>query len=169
MRVVLDTNIIVSALLAPAGKPAAIIRIWLDGKLTLLTCAAHLDELRSTLEKPRVSERIKPHKAGRLVNQVKEARRGRRPPAARGTLSRSHGRFSAGFVRRRQSRLPRDRRQERPAGPRPPQSHADRFRARIRRVVHLNPRRLFSMSTEIAYTFVANGFGFYSSTTRYRF
>ena len=32
MRVVLDINIIVSALLAPAGKPAAIIRIWLDGK-----------------------------------------------------------------------------------------------------------------------------------------
>ena len=52
MRVVLDINIIVSALLAPAGKPAAIIRIWLDGKFTLLTCAAHVDELRSTLQKP---------------------------------------------------------------------------------------------------------------------
>ena len=72
MHVVLDTNIIVSALLAPAGKPAAIITIWLDGKFTLLTCAAHLDELRSTLQKPRVSERIKPHKAGRLVNQVRK-------------------------------------------------------------------------------------------------
>jgi uncharacterized protein len=72
MRVVLDTNIIISALLAPAGKPAAIVRIWLDGKFTLLTCAAHLDELRSTLEKPRVAERVKPHKAGRLVNQVKK-------------------------------------------------------------------------------------------------
>ena len=72
MRAVIDTNIIVSALLAPAGKPAAIIRLWLDGKFTLLTCAAHLDELRSTLEKPRVSERIKPHKAGRLVNQVRK-------------------------------------------------------------------------------------------------
>jgi hypothetical protein len=72
MRVVLDTNIIVSALLAPAGKPAAIIRIWLDGKFTLMTCAAHVDELRSTLQKPRVSERIKPHTAGRLVNQVRK-------------------------------------------------------------------------------------------------
>ena len=72
MRVVLDTNIMVSALLAPAGKPAAIVRIWLDGKFTLLSCAAHLDELRSTLEKPRVAELIKPHKAGRLVNQVKK-------------------------------------------------------------------------------------------------
>ncbi len=72
MRVVLDTNIIVSALIAPAGKPAAIIDAWLDGKFTLLSCAAHIDELRSTLLKPRVAELIKPHKAGRLVNQVKK-------------------------------------------------------------------------------------------------
>ena len=71
MRVVLDTNIVVSALLAPAGKPAAIIRLWLDGKFTLLTCAAQVDELRSTLQKPRIAERIKPHQAGRLVNQIR--------------------------------------------------------------------------------------------------
>jgi uncharacterized protein len=64
MRVVLDTNILVSALIAPAGKPAAIINAWLAGKFLLLTCATQLDELRSTLEKPRVAELIKPHKAG---------------------------------------------------------------------------------------------------------
>jgi len=72
MRVVLDTNIIVSALIAPQGKPAAIIRVWLDRKFTLLTCAAQVDELCSTLQKPRVAELVKPHKAGRLVNQVKK-------------------------------------------------------------------------------------------------
>ncbi|HWZ44622.1 MAG TPA: putative toxin-antitoxin system toxin component, PIN family [Candidatus Saccharimonadales bacterium] len=71
MRVVLDTNIIVSALIAPAGKPAAIINAWLDGRFTLLICAAQLDELRSTLQKPRVATLLKPHKAGRLVNQIK--------------------------------------------------------------------------------------------------
>jgi hypothetical protein len=72
MRVVLDTNILVSALIAPAGKPAAIYDAWEDGKFTLLTCAAQLDELGSTLHKPRVGELIKPYKAGRLVNQVKK-------------------------------------------------------------------------------------------------
>src|ERR1044071_6075003 len=70
MRVVLDTNIIVSALIVPVGEPAAIVRMWMDGKFTL-TCATQVDELRSTLQKPRVSERIKPHKAGWLVNQIK--------------------------------------------------------------------------------------------------
>jgi putative PIN family toxin of toxin-antitoxin system len=72
MRVVLDTNIIVSALIAPAGKPAAIIDAWLDGKFTLLTCTAHVDELRCTLQKPRVVELVKPYKAGRLINQVRK-------------------------------------------------------------------------------------------------
>ena len=72
MRVVLDTNILVSAVIAPAGKPAAIVRAWLDGKFTLLSCAAHVDELRATLQKPRVAELIKPHKAGRLVNQIRK-------------------------------------------------------------------------------------------------
>jgi len=71
MRVVLDTNILVSALISAAGHPAAIIDAWLDGKFTLLTCADHLDELRATLQKPRVAELVKPHKAGRLVNQIK--------------------------------------------------------------------------------------------------
>jgi len=37
MRVVLDTNIIVSALIATAGKPASIIDAWLEGRFTLLT------------------------------------------------------------------------------------------------------------------------------------
>ncbi|MCL4852001.1 MAG: putative toxin-antitoxin system toxin component, PIN family [Bryobacteraceae bacterium] len=60
-----------SALIAPGGKPAAVLDIWLDGKITLLTCVEHLDELRATLEKPRVAELIKPHKAGRLINQIK--------------------------------------------------------------------------------------------------
>ena len=71
MRVVLDTNILVSALIAPAGKPAAIYSAWVEGKFTLLTCAAHLDELLATLQKPRVAELVKPYKAGRLVNQIK--------------------------------------------------------------------------------------------------
>jgi len=60
MRVVLDTNILVSALLVQMGHPAAIYRAWQEGYFTLLTCAEHLDELRATLRKPAIAERIKP-------------------------------------------------------------------------------------------------------------
>lgn len=72
MRVVLDTNILVSALLAPKGHPAVIYRAWQEGRFTLLTCAEQLDELRATLRKPSVAERTKPYKAGRLVNEMKK-------------------------------------------------------------------------------------------------
>lgn len=72
MRVVLDTNILVSALMMESGSPATIYSAWQQGYFTLLTCAGHLDELRATLQKPRIAERIKPHKAGRLVNELKE-------------------------------------------------------------------------------------------------
>jgi uncharacterized protein len=72
MRVVIDINILVSALIVPTGQPAAVIRLWLDGKFALLTCATHVDELRATLHKPRIAELIKPYRAGRLINQIKK-------------------------------------------------------------------------------------------------
>jgi len=72
MRVVLDTNILISALMIQLGRPAAIYRAWQEGRFTLLTCAEHLDELRATLRKPAVAERIRPYKAGGLVNELKK-------------------------------------------------------------------------------------------------
>jgi putative PIN family toxin of toxin-antitoxin system len=72
MRVVLDANILVSALIAPAGNPVAIYNAWEQGKFTLLTCAEHIEELRATLQKPKVADLIQPYKAGRLVNQIKK-------------------------------------------------------------------------------------------------
>jgi putative PIN family toxin of toxin-antitoxin system len=72
MRVVLDINTLVSALLIQSGHPAAVLDAWLDGRFTLLTCAGHLDELRAILQKPRIAARIKPYTAGRLVNQVRD-------------------------------------------------------------------------------------------------
>jgi uncharacterized protein len=36
-----------------------------------VTCAEHLEELRATLQKPRIADLIKPYNAGRLVNQIK--------------------------------------------------------------------------------------------------
>ena len=72
MRVVLDTNILVSAIIVPAGNPAAIYNAWEQGIFTLLTCTEHLDEVRATLQKPRIANLIKPYKVGRLVNQIKK-------------------------------------------------------------------------------------------------
>ena len=72
MRAVLDTDVMVSTLLIQTGNPAAIYRVWREGQFTLLACAEHLDELRATLRKPAITERIKPYKAGILVDEVKK-------------------------------------------------------------------------------------------------
>ena len=71
MRVILDTNILVSALLVPSGVPGAIYRAWRDGGFTLLVSDPQIDELRRTLAKPALAARIRPHHAGRLVNNLR--------------------------------------------------------------------------------------------------
>ena len=71
MRVVLDTNILISALLVQGGPPGRIYRAWIEGGFTLLTCADQLTEMRNTLRKPALAARIRPHDAGRLMNDLK--------------------------------------------------------------------------------------------------
>ena len=71
MRVVLDTNILISALLIAFGDH--IVDAWLDRKFVLLTRPAHLEELRATLRKPRVSALIRPHRSGRMTNQIRRS------------------------------------------------------------------------------------------------
>ncbi len=68
----LDTNILVSALLVPSGAPGIIYQDWVDGAFTLLVSDAQLKELKRTLAKPKLAVRIRPHRAGRLVNTLKK-------------------------------------------------------------------------------------------------
>jgi predicted nucleic acid-binding protein len=56
----------------PNWKPNRRLSRLAGRQFTLLTCAEHLDELRATLRKPAVAERITPYKAGGLVNELKE-------------------------------------------------------------------------------------------------
>jgi putative PIN family toxin of toxin-antitoxin system len=72
MRVVLDTNILVSALMIRMGSPAGIYRRWEEGRFTLLTCAEQIEELKAILHEPRIERRILPYKAGRLINQLRK-------------------------------------------------------------------------------------------------
>jgi uncharacterized protein len=71
MRVILDTNILISALMVQTGPPGRIYRAWSEGAFTLLTCQQQLYELRQVLARPAIAERIRPHHAGRLVNKLK--------------------------------------------------------------------------------------------------
>jgi len=59
MIVVLDTNVIVSALLSPNGTPAEIIRYMEISKITIATSDPLLDELERVLKYPKVAKYIK--------------------------------------------------------------------------------------------------------------
>ena len=54
MIVVLDTNVLVSALLSPSGPPAAILRHWEAGEFDLFTSHPLVYELRPVLQYPPV-------------------------------------------------------------------------------------------------------------------
>lgn len=71
MRVILDTNVLVSALISPAGVPSRIYNAWKEDRFTLLTCSEQLEELRATLRKPKIARVVRPPEAGRLLNQVR--------------------------------------------------------------------------------------------------
>ena len=58
MLVVLDPNVLVSALLSATGAPAQLIRLWLQGEFELLVSPALLDELRRVIAYPKVAERM---------------------------------------------------------------------------------------------------------------
>ena len=72
MRVVVDTNVLVSALLAPASAPAALVELWRRGRLTLLTARMQLDELARVTRYPKLRARLTPALAGRLVNELRD-------------------------------------------------------------------------------------------------
>jgi putative PIN family toxin of toxin-antitoxin system len=71
MRVILDTNILVSAILSPGGNGDLALRQWIDGRFVLLTCSEQLAELKNTLRKPYIARYYRPHDAGRLINLLR--------------------------------------------------------------------------------------------------
>ena len=72
MRLVVDTNILVSALLVGTSLPAHLIVLWREGRFDLLTSAEQLDELMRVTRYPKIRERIAPALAGRLINELRD-------------------------------------------------------------------------------------------------
>jgi putative PIN family toxin of toxin-antitoxin system len=70
MRVIVDTNLHVSALLNPQSIPGRISQAWLIGRFKLLISFEQLAEFRATLTKPHLKARIKPHLVGRMIDNM---------------------------------------------------------------------------------------------------
>jgi putative PIN family toxin of toxin-antitoxin system len=57
-RVVLDTNVLVSGLVAKGGAPRQILDAWLEGQYTLVTSLYLVEELAHVLSYPRIAKRL---------------------------------------------------------------------------------------------------------------
>jgi len=71
VRLVIDTNIFVSALLLPRSTPAQLVRLWTAGRFDVVTAMEQLDEIARVTRYPKVRERLRPAVAGRLANQLR--------------------------------------------------------------------------------------------------
>lgn len=72
MRLVIDTNVLVSALLNAHSNAAVLLDQWEMRRFDVLTCEEQLGELARVTRYPRIRERITPSVAGLLVNQLRK-------------------------------------------------------------------------------------------------
>ncbi len=72
IRLVLDTNVLLSALMSPASPSAEILSRWRDRKVTVLTAAEQIDEIARVTRYPRIRALLHPALAGRLVNRLRD-------------------------------------------------------------------------------------------------
>lgn len=73
MRVILDTNVLLGALISPHGPPDAIYRAWRTGRFELVTSAVQLDELRRVSRYPKLKTILPAHRVGTMVNNLQRA------------------------------------------------------------------------------------------------
>lgn len=73
MRVILDTNVLLGALISPHGPPDIIYRAWRAARFELVTSTAQLDELRRVSRYPKLKTILPAHRVGTMVNNMQRA------------------------------------------------------------------------------------------------
>ena len=72
MRMVLDTNILISALIRPKSEARQIYEAAKSGRIALVTCDAQFEEFRRVTRYPKVQRYISPAEAGTMLNELRE-------------------------------------------------------------------------------------------------
>ena len=71
MRVILDTNVLAAALMAPHGPPHQLFEAFLSDQFTLITSDVQIEEFSRVTRYPRIRSRIHPAQAGRMLNAIR--------------------------------------------------------------------------------------------------
>ena len=70
MRVILDTNVILSGLISRNGIPARLIEAWFDRRFVLISHNFQIDEIREVSRREKIRALTRPSAVGRLINQI---------------------------------------------------------------------------------------------------
>ncbi|WP_455289001.1 putative toxin-antitoxin system toxin component, PIN family [Cupriavidus necator] len=73
MRVILDTNVLLGALISPHGSPDVIYRAWRAARFELVTSTVQLDELRRVSRYPKLKTLLPAHRIGTMLNNMQRA------------------------------------------------------------------------------------------------
>jgi len=73
MRVILDTNVLLGALISPYQPPDLIYKAWRAARFELVTSAVQLDELRRVSRYPKLKTILPAHRVGAMVNNMQRA------------------------------------------------------------------------------------------------
>jgi len=72
VRVLLDTNILISGILSAGQPPAQLLELWLERRFELVTSELQLEELRGVLARPKITKRIGPGEAALLLENLEQ-------------------------------------------------------------------------------------------------
>ena len=73
MRVILDTNVLVAALISRNSPPDTIYRSWRAGRFELVTSSVQLEEFRRISRYPKLKAILPNHRVGTMINNLNRA------------------------------------------------------------------------------------------------
>ena len=70
MRVVLDTNVLIAALITKGTPPDRLYQAWLRGEIELVTSVAQIAELAAVLARPRLQKYLDADEAAAIIENI---------------------------------------------------------------------------------------------------
>lgn len=72
MRVVLDTNVLLSAFFKVDSPPYRLVQAWMDGRFDLVTGAEQIEEIVRVARYPHIRQLLEPAEVGWLINRLRD-------------------------------------------------------------------------------------------------
>lgn len=72
MRVVLDTNVLLSAFFKIDSPPYKLVQAWMDGRFEVVTGTSQIEEIVRVARYPQIRKLLEPAEVGWLINRLRD-------------------------------------------------------------------------------------------------